>query len=836
MPRFVHVFLPEDAEDAHELLMQLAQQHGAARHYAAVEEYDHARMHDLVANGGFSHHPGHGEAPTTGFMASYHAPEGSGVAQVHDLSQLHPEHIADHRHTISEHLSKPNSYQGGWLDRTEDKVYLDASRHFHSEPEVRDFALKEKQKAYFNLGNFEEYYLHPKHDPVAMKDQDEWKQKYSHLPKAQRENPPSEYHSFEHLYPATDDQKKFWSERGEHLAVNKMRGRPVGWYRDPRTAEATYHENHPHEIWQKQKFGVYHTSQGRRLPNHLAALASPEDQEENLRRFQEKDPVRRTEHAPFQPDEAMQHGARQYNRRNGLGDPHGQTYGNIRTDVHRVRHIGRAYDSLPEHDESALPHFHAMREEVARQFDHLTNHMGVHVEAVDHDPYRNVHEMVHDVQNNKRLKVLQTAVTGGHPFFSNDENDKFRAVHDAFGHAATGRGFDAHGEEGAYLAHARMFSHRALPAMTSETRGQNASLHLNGDFGPQRVAVLPRHIMNVPILGNGPVDLRRRSSVHEAADWNDYRWLQDAQNRRYERAGVGGGKAEHDEYFGRGEYGGRGTEQKITPKDWISWSRQPGFDDLPAHEQEWHKGYDLGQHHGERAATADFTELDRQHADSKHPDHFYDGYVEGLSTGLDHPARVAVRHGWTGPGNYKLARQLAGDMPNLVRLGHDSGDAETVFHCPFCGSGQVIARNDGTIECEFCQAAFTVQVQPQYPAFPQTINGMPVNVPGMGPQWPGQEDDGSAAGQPVDQMGGAMPPGVGDPDQDQGNSDAPGGDEDDSEDDGKDDDNPFAKKSMLLHTAQGKWLSEDQFLKHVALATARNRDAMLDRIREENAR
>jgi hypothetical protein len=68
---------------------------------------------------------------------------------------------------------------------------------------------------------------------------------------------------------------------------------------------------------------------------------------------------------------------------------------------------------------------------------------------------------------------------------------------------------------------------------------------------------------------------------------------------------------------------------------------------------------------------------------------------------------------------------------DFFKIAHDSGDGETIYHCPFCGSGQVIARSDGTVECEFCHTAFTVQVQPEMPAFPQTINGMPVDVPGM---------------------------------------------------------------------------------------------------------
>lgn len=59
-------------------------------------------------------------------------------------------------------------------------------------------------------------------------------------------------------------------------------------------------------------------------------------------------------------------------------------------------------------------------------------------------------------------------------------NDLFRAVHDAFGHGLEGAGFRARGEENAWQAHARLFTGRALGALTSETRGQNSWLN----YGP----------------------------------------------------------------------------------------------------------------------------------------------------------------------------------------------------------------------------------------------------------------------------------------------------------------------------------------------------------------
>jgi len=63
-------------------------------------------------------------------------------------------------------------------------------------------------------------------------------------------------------------------------------------------------------------------------------------------------------------------------------------------------------------------------------------------------------------------------------------NDAFRIVHDLYGHYGPGNPFfRAPGEERAYLLHRRMYSPEALPAMTSETRGQNSWLNY-GPHGP----------------------------------------------------------------------------------------------------------------------------------------------------------------------------------------------------------------------------------------------------------------------------------------------------------------------------------------------------------------
>lgn len=171
------------------------------------------------------------------------------------------------------------------------------------------------------------------------------------------------------------------------------------------------------------------------------------------------------------------------------------------------------------------------------------------------------------------------------------------------------------------------------------------------------------------------------------------------------------------------------------------------------------------------------------------------------------------------PSMQRLAHLVSGDMPPIVRLAHDSGDAVTVFHCPFCGSGQVLARSDGTIECEFCHSSFTVQIQPQFSAFPQTIDGVPVDVPGM----------------PSNSMNPGMESGMDDPSV----ADAPPGEDvepEDEEDGGEaEGDAPaFLKGSFLTHT--GSALDVDDYLRHLAIECGPDRAAVIRRVKMRRGR
>jgi hypothetical protein len=166
-----------------------------------------------------------------------------------------------------------------------------------------------------------------------------------------------------------------------------------------------------------------------------------------------------------------------------------------------VARVGKAYMDMPFMCADAPAAWRAMAEETARQFDFLTRSvasggMGIVVSVESEDPYDTsapggTRKFFDDVENG-RMRVLDAATTGGHFMFSDDVNNMFRAVHDVFGHAGTGRGVDRHGEEAAFRKHATMYSRLAQKALATETRGQNHAMIVNGgEFQEQKISILP---------------------------------------------------------------------------------------------------------------------------------------------------------------------------------------------------------------------------------------------------------------------------------------------------------------------------------------------------------
>ena len=121
--------------------------------------------------------------------------------------------------------------------------------------------------------------------------------------------------------------------------------------------------------------------------------------------------------------------------------------------------------------------YRQLAKETGDQFNKIPVSMSFHRNGEGN--YNGAKEMAGDVLGNRHLYVFQ----GGdkHDFLHHidkhtglNENEKFRAVHDFFGHAIHGNEFGPAGEEKAWNIHRQMYSPLAQLAMTAETRGQNS--------------------------------------------------------------------------------------------------------------------------------------------------------------------------------------------------------------------------------------------------------------------------------------------------------------------------------------------------------------------------
>ncbi|CAB4121961.1 hypothetical protein UFOVP20_32 [uncultured Caudovirales phage] len=129
--------------------------------------------------------------------------------------------------------------------------------------------------------------------------------------------------------------------------------------------------------------------------------------------------------------------------------------------------------------------YEKLRQENNQQFDALLNNgMNFSYHTGDAN-YLNSPEMLRDSLLNKHLYTYRGGdkhefLNKVDPYVGLNDNEKFRAVHDIFGHATTGSGFSRLGEEVAYGAHGQVYSPLAKIAAATETRGQNSFVNYSG--------------------------------------------------------------------------------------------------------------------------------------------------------------------------------------------------------------------------------------------------------------------------------------------------------------------------------------------------------------------
>jgi len=182
-------------------------------------------------------------------------------------------------------------------------------------------------------------------------------------------------------------------------------------------------------------------------------------------------------------------------------------------DEDRATRLAQAYEGMANNpnDPKVKKAYNAMIEETMAQYEALRK-KGYKFDFMPEsgDIYGNPRNAINDIVQNKRLSIFPTEQGFGGPSAAvasqanpllmrtgetwNGKpvtaNDVFRAVHDVFGHGKHGVGFRAAGEENAFQSHARMYSPKALPAATSETRGQNSWVNY-GPFGESNKTASP---------------------------------------------------------------------------------------------------------------------------------------------------------------------------------------------------------------------------------------------------------------------------------------------------------------------------------------------------------
>lgn len=191
------------------------------------------------------------------------------------------------------------------------------------------------------------------------------------------------------------------------------------------------------------------------------------------------------------PDENIRGIADRYAE--GAGISYTPFTGYIPVSEELAKRVADAYESA-EHrptDPEVAASYDALASETVAQWNFIESE-GYTMEpwTQEGQPYADSREMLADVRDNNHLwffltdQGFGTGQVSQHPMLEPAGvssggrellvNDVFRAVHDFFGHAKEGYEFGPRGELNAYLAHSRMFSETANPALAAETLGQNS--------------------------------------------------------------------------------------------------------------------------------------------------------------------------------------------------------------------------------------------------------------------------------------------------------------------------------------------------------------------------
>ena len=121
--------------------------------------------------------------------------------------------------------------------------------------------------------------------------------------------------------------------------------------------------------------------------------------------------------------------------------------------------------------------YQALERETARLFEVARHCLGVRVRFADSDPHDNAADLCAELREHGTLTLVRDEP---HPLL-NGSFDQLRVVHDVFGHAALGVGFDLQSEFATWLQCRALYSPAARPAAFCELVGAVTAYIVTGE-------------------------------------------------------------------------------------------------------------------------------------------------------------------------------------------------------------------------------------------------------------------------------------------------------------------------------------------------------------------
>lgn len=141
----------------------------------------------------------------------------------------------------------------------------------------------------------------------------------------------------------------------------------------------------------------------------------------------------------------------------------------------------------------------ALERETARLFE-TVGRLGVRVQLVrdERDPYSDAAELCAELRERGSMTLTTIARDEPHPLLGGEEGgvvDQLRVIHDVFGHAALGVGFDLQSEFATWLQCRTLFSPAARPAAFCELVGAVTTFVMSGEKPGLRADVPPAELL-----------------------------------------------------------------------------------------------------------------------------------------------------------------------------------------------------------------------------------------------------------------------------------------------------------------------------------------------------